>query len=158
MLISTPSTVSWTDTLLCRVFRDHAAALKSCTRSAGQVEMKRVGIPAHVPCAVQQWEGLIASKAQAASAASPSSCSLPASWSCAIQLKLQHNHLYVLHTCTLFAAVNYPARAAGITRHMRRAEAKAKCPELQCVHVETIGKLNTANSFAPLILPAVLQC
>ena len=22
--------------------------------------MKRVGIPAHVPCAVQQWEGLIA--------------------------------------------------------------------------------------------------
>ena len=27
---------------------------------AGQVEMKRVGIPAHVPCAVQQWEGLIA--------------------------------------------------------------------------------------------------
>ncbi|KAL0047265.1 hypothetical protein WJX82_011225 [Trebouxia sp. C0006] len=60
-----------------------------------QVEMKRVGIPAHVPCAVQQWEGLI--------------------------------------------AVNYPARAAGITRHMRRAEAKAKCPELQCVHVETIG-------------------
>ncbi|DBB00910.1 hypothetical protein WJX77_007765 [Trebouxia sp. C0004] len=60
-----------------------------------QVEMKRVGIPAHVPCAVQQWDGLI--------------------------------------------AVNYPARAAGITRHMRRAEAKAKCPELQCVHVETIG-------------------
>ncbi|KAA6422642.1 MAG: hypothetical protein FRX49_07502 [Trebouxia sp. A1-2] len=60
-----------------------------------QVEMKRVGIPAHIPCAVQQWEGLI--------------------------------------------AVNYPARAAGITRHMRRAEAKAKCPELQCVHVETIG-------------------
>ena len=28
----------------------------------GQVEMKRVGIPPHVPCAVQQWEGLIASK------------------------------------------------------------------------------------------------
>ena len=28
--------------------------------AAGQVEMKRVGIPAHVPCAVQQWEGLIA--------------------------------------------------------------------------------------------------
>lgn len=31
----------------------------------GQVEMKRVGIPAHVPCAVQQWEGLIAGKAGA---------------------------------------------------------------------------------------------
>ncbi len=36
-------------------------------------------------------------------------------------------------------AINYPARAAGITRHMRVHEAKALCPELQCVHVETIG-------------------
>ena len=61
-----------------------------------QVEMKRCGIPAHVPCAVQQWEGLI--------------------------------------------AVNYPARTAGVTRHMRAPEARVKCPELQCVHVETIGK------------------
>jgi len=32
----------------------------SFSMPAGQVEMKRVGIPAHVPCAVQQWEGLIA--------------------------------------------------------------------------------------------------
>ena len=63
---------------------------------AGQVEMKRCGIPAHVPCAVQQWEGLI--------------------------------------------AVNYPARTAGVTRHMRAPEARVKCPELQCVHVETIGE------------------
>ncbi|KAK9901261.1 hypothetical protein WJX75_003106 [Coccomyxa subellipsoidea] len=36
-------------------------------------------------------------------------------------------------------AINYAARAAGITRHMRVHEAKALCPELQCVHVETIG-------------------
>jgi DNA polymerase eta len=35
-------------------------------------------------------------------------------------------------------AVNYAARARGITRHMRVAEAKAKCPELHCVHVEVI--------------------
>lgn len=37
-------------------------------------------------------------------------------------------------------AINYAARAAGITRHMRVHEAKALCPELQCVHVETIGE------------------
>jgi DNA polymerase eta len=60
-----------------------------------QVEMKRLGIPAETPCAVQQWEGLI--------------------------------------------AVNYPARARGITRHMRVKEAKKICPELVLVHVETIG-------------------
>eukprot|EP00884_Botryococcus_braunii_P006782 jgi/Botrbrau1/16104/Bobra.7_2s0069.1 len=36
-------------------------------------------------------------------------------------------------------AVNYAARAAGITRHMRVGEARQKCPELRTVHVETIG-------------------
>lgn len=36
-------------------------------------------------------------------------------------------------------AVNYAARDAGITRHMRVAEARAKCPSLVCVHVQTIG-------------------
>ena len=36
-------------------------------------------------------------------------------------------------------AVNYPAKAMGITRHMRVAEAKQKCPALTLVHVETIG-------------------
>ena len=36
-------------------------------------------------------------------------------------------------------AVNYPAKALGITRHMRVAEAKQKCPALTLVHVETIG-------------------
>ncbi len=61
-----------------------------------QVEQKRLSIPAEVPCAVQQWEGLI--------------------------------------------AINYAARAQGITRHMRVHEAKARCPELVCVHVQTIGK------------------
>ncbi|KAL4430354.1 hypothetical protein ABPG77_002160 [Micractinium sp. CCAP 211/92] len=60
-----------------------------------QVEMKRLGIPRETPCAVQQWEGLI--------------------------------------------AVNYPARACGVTRHMRVKEAKKVCPELVLVHVETIG-------------------
>ena len=68
-----------------------------CAQDAfyAQVEQKRLGIPREVPCAVQQWQGLI--------------------------------------------AINYAARARGITRHMRVQEAKSKCPELQCVHVQTIG-------------------
>ncbi|KAI5067385.1 hypothetical protein GOP47_0017913 [Adiantum capillus-veneris] len=36
-------------------------------------------------------------------------------------------------------AVNYAARAAGIVRHDRVADALRKCPDLQLVHVETIG-------------------
>jgi nucleotidyltransferase/DNA polymerase involved in DNA repair len=36
-------------------------------------------------------------------------------------------------------AVNYPARARGITRHMRVQDALKQCPELRLVHVETIG-------------------
>ena len=71
--------------------------------------MKRCGIPTDVPCAVQQWEGLI--------------------------------------------AINYPARSAGITRHMRAPEARVKCPELQCVHVETIGE---GQRLTQHVLPAVV--
>lgn len=36
-------------------------------------------------------------------------------------------------------AVNYAARAEGVTRHMRVADALAKCPSLRLVHVQTIG-------------------
>lgn len=36
----------------------HAPGAASLT--AGQVEQKRLNIPTEVPCAVQQWEGLIA--------------------------------------------------------------------------------------------------
>ena len=36
-------------------------------------------------------------------------------------------------------AINYPARAAGITRHMRVGEATKICPDLQAVHVQTLG-------------------
>lgn len=35
---------------------------------------------------------------------------------------------------------SFAARAAGVTRHMRVAEAIKICPELQLVHVQTIGK------------------
>eukprot|EP01135_Chromosphaera_perkinsii_P007634 Nk52_evm90s914 gene=Nk52_evmTU90s914 len=34
-------------------------------------------------------------------------------------------------------AVNYPARACGITRHMNVAQARAACKDLICVHVAT---------------------
>ncbi|KFM25659.1 N-acetyltransferase eso1 [Auxenochlorella protothecoides] len=36
-------------------------------------------------------------------------------------------------------AINYAARARGITRHMRVHEARARVPELVLVHVETVG-------------------
>jgi len=61
-----------------------------------QVEQLRLNIPPDTPCAVQQWEGLI--------------------------------------------AVNYEARAKGVTRHMRAPEAQKLCPELRLVHVQTIGE------------------
>ena len=60
-----------------------------------QVEHLRLGIPSHVPLAVQQWQGLI--------------------------------------------AVNYAAREKGVTRFMRIHEALKACPDLQLVHVKTIG-------------------
>ncbi|KAK1047435.1 DNA-directed DNA polymerase eta rad30 [Friedmanniomyces endolithicus] len=34
-------------------------------------------------------------------------------------------------------AINYPARAFGLTRHVTIAEAKEKCPEIICQHVAT---------------------
>ncbi|CAI6000181.1 unnamed protein product, partial [Closterium sp. NIES-64] len=36
-------------------------------------------------------------------------------------------------------AVNYAARARGVQRHDRVFQAKQKCPELQLIHVETVG-------------------
>lgn len=36
-------------------------------------------------------------------------------------------------------AVNYPARAAGITRHLPAPEARKVCPNLRTVHVATYG-------------------
>ncbi|KNZ58091.1 hypothetical protein VP01_19g9 [Puccinia sorghi] len=37
-------------------------------------------------------------------------------------------------------AVNYPARAFGITRHLPFDEARKKCPDLICVHVATYAQ------------------
>eukprot|EP00892_Ulva_mutabilis_P007317 jgi/Ulvmu1/4958/UM207_0002.1 len=69
-----------------------------------QVEQKRLGIPRSQPCAVQQWQGLI--------------------------------------------AVNYAARAAGVTRHMRVQEAVTACPELQCIHVEVLDENGSIDESA----------
>lgn len=38
-------------------------------------------------------------------------------------------------------AINYAARAAGVTRHMKVQEAKKACPGLIAVHVEVLGAL-----------------
>jgi len=45
-------------------------------------------------------------------------------------------------------AINYPARAKGITRHMTVKEAKEKCPELKCVHVATYDEHGTSHAYA----------
>ena len=75
-----------------------------------QVEQLRLNIPRETPCAVQQWEGLI--------------------------------------------AVNYAARAAGITRHMKAPEALIKCPGLQLVHVQTLGGGVPDADGAPAAVPS----
>jgi DNA polymerase eta len=52
-------------------------------------------------------------------------------------------------------AINYVARAAGITRHIRVHEARAICPELVCVHVQTIGAASPAM-LDPVVVSSVL--
>ena len=83
-----------------------------------QVEMKRLGIPAETPCAVQQWEGLIAGARRC--------CRGSGSWRLCVALR----RVARWHACApcssdlaalpaITRAVNYPARARGVTRHMR---------------------------------------
>ena len=80
---------------MLRTSAEAAPAVRGADCFYAQVEQLRLNIPRETPCAVQQWEGLI--------------------------------------------AVNYAARAAGITRHMKAPEALVKCPGLQLVHVQTLG-------------------
>jgi hypothetical protein len=49
-------------------------------------------------------------------------------------------------------AVNYAAKGRGVTRHMRLAQAKAACPDLVLVHVQTIG------AFHSVVLQLVMAC
>lgn len=44
-------------------------------------------------------------------------------------------------------AINYPARAYGLNRHVPIAEAKEKCPEIICVHVATWKEGDTTWSY-----------
>ena len=44
-------------------------------------------------------------------------------------------------------AVNYPARAYGITRHETPAEALKKCPDLMLVHVQTYKNGETVPGY-----------
>lgn len=73
-------------------------------------------------------------------------------------------------SCVYFSiiAVNYPARAQGVTRHMRGDEAKEQCPDIELVKVPNIrekadlskyrnaGKqvANVLQTFTPLLTRA----
>nr|POF06883.1 n-acetyltransferase eso1 [Quercus suber] len=45
-------------------------------------------------------------------------------------------------------AINYPARAYGLTRHVTITEAKEKCPEIICQHVATWKEGDTTWSYS----------
>lgn len=48
--------------------------------------------------------------------------------------------------CVRIIAVNYPARAKGVSRHMRGDEAKKKCPEIELVKVPCVrGKADLSK-------------
>ena len=95
-------------------------------RAQAQCEMKRLGIPPEQPLAVQQWQS-----------APPLS---------------SHRHRFlILAVRTDLIAVNYPARARGVSRlvclppsassrtnqslQITDDEARKLCPEVQLVHV-----------------------
>lgn len=66
-----------------------------------QVECQRLGLPHHLPLAVQQWSGLI--------------------------------------------AVNYPARAAGLSKMSSVKQAAELLPDCTLVHVETIDRAGVSH-------------
>lgn len=85
------------------------------------MEMARLSIPADAPMAVQQWNGLVR----------PTSAPLPS-----FPSFLTPAHSRTRRTPRQIA-VNYPARAYGISRHESPAEALKKCPHLRLVHCQT---------------------
>lgn len=56
-------------------------------------------------------------------------------------------------------AVNYPARAQGVTRHMRGDEAKAQCPDIELVKVPNVREKADLSKYrdAGKEVAAVLQ-
>lgn len=56
-------------------------------------------------------------------------------------------------------AVNYPARAKGVTRHMRGDEAKEQCPDIELVKVPNIREKADLSKYrnAGKQVAAVLQ-
>lgn len=54
---------------------------------------------------------------------------------------IKHKYLGLIRLLFIFfriIAVNYPARAKGVTRHMRGDEAREQCPEIELVKVPNI--------------------
>lgn len=63
------------------------------------------------------------------------------SWYCVYTcICLAPDHSHILLRRDGLIAVNYAARARGVTRFMRINDAKKACPDLRCVHVQTIGE------------------
>lgn len=78
--------------------------------------MARLGLPSSIPLAVRQWNGLVRPDL----------------------LLFLYTTLHMLILAhSLQIAVNYAARAFGITRHESPIEAVKKCPALVMVHVAT---------------------
>lgn len=100
------------------------------------MEMARLKIPADQPMAVQQWNGLVSRFSLRRSTPAPHRCTLSRDpgWT-------------DMETAALQIAVNYPARAYGITRHETPAEALKKCPDLMLVHVQTYKNGETVPGY-----------
>lgn len=67
--------------------------------------------------------------------------------------------IYLLAYIFRIIAVNYPARAQGVTRHMRGDEAKENCPDIELVKVPNIREKADLSKYrnAGKQVAAVLQ-
>ena len=72
--------------------------------------------------------------------------------------QVEHNRLGISRDAPLavvqwegLIAVNYAARAAGITRHDRATTALQKCPQIRLAHVEYIGTDGPADASGAVV-------
>jgi nucleotidyltransferase/DNA polymerase involved in DNA repair len=56
------------------------------------------------------------------------------------RLKLNPSRPAAVQQWGSLIAVNYPARKAGVTRHVRASEARRLCPDIQLVHVDLLDE------------------
>ncbi|KAF2725248.1 DNA/RNA polymerase [Polychaeton citri CBS 116435] len=65
-----------------------------------------------------------------------------------VRLGLDPSHPLAVQQWQGLIAINYPARAHGLNRHVTVTEAKEKCPEIVCQHVATWKEGDTKWSYA----------